>query len=109
MSFLQPILLASLPLVGLPILIHLINRQRHRTIRWGAMMFLLDAKRLTRGMARLRYWLIMAMRMLAIAGLIFAVARPLASGRFGLTLGGRADTAIIVLDRSSSMEQRSEL
>ena len=106
MTFLQPILLAALPLMALPILIHLINRQRHRTISWGAMMFLLDAKRMTRGMARLRYWLIMAMRMLAIATLIFAVARPLASGRMGLALGGAPDTTIIILDRSASMQQQ---
>ena len=106
MTFLQPILLAALPLIALPIVIHLINRQRHRTIAWGAMMFLLDAKRMTRGIARLRYWLIMAMRMLAIATLIFAVARPLASGRMGLALGGAPDTTIIVLDRSASMQQQ---
>ncbi len=106
MTFLQPILLAALPLVALPIVIHLINRQRHRTIPWGAMMFLLDAKRMTRGIARLRYWLIMAMRMLAIATLIFAVARPLASGRMGLAFGGAPDTTVIVLDRSASMQQQ---
>lgn len=109
MSFLQPFLLFALPLVGLPILIHLINRQRHRTIPWAAMMFLLDARRFTRSMAKLRYWLIMAMRMLAIAGLVFAVSRPLASGWLGLTVGSRADTTVIVLDRSASMEQQDPL
>ena len=107
MSFLQPLLLFALPLIGLPILIHLINRRRHRTIPWGAMMFLLDAKRLTRSMAKLRYWLIMAMRMLAIAGLIFAASRPLASGRLGSVVGSRADTMVILLDRSASMEQQN--
>lgn len=106
MSFLQPILLAGLPLVTLPIIIHLINRQRHRTIPWAAMMFLLDAKRLTRGMARLRYLLILIMRMLAIAGLIFAISRPLTTGWVGLAFGGRPDTTIVVLDRSASMEQQ---
>lgn len=106
MTFLQPILLAGLPLVALPILIHLINRQRHRTIRWAAMMFLLDAQRMTRGMARLRHWLILAMRVLAIAALVIAIARPLASGWLGLAVGGQPDTTILVLDRSASMEQR---
>lgn len=105
-NFLQPALLLGLPLVGLPLLIHLINRQRHRTIPWAAMMFLLDAKRMTRGMARLRYYLIMAMRMLAILGLVFAVSRPLGCGKFGRAIGGQADTTIIVLDRSASMEQQ---
>ena len=90
-------LLAALPLVALPIIIHLINQRRYQTVRWGAMMFLLAANRLSRGYARLRQWLIMAFRMLAIAALIFAIARPLASGWLGLTAGGRADTTIILL------------
>ena len=105
MSFLQPILLFGLPLIALPIIIHLINKWRHRSIQWGAMMFLLDAKRMTRGMARLRFWLIMLMRMLAIAVLFIAVARPLTTGWLGVTIGAQADTTIILLDRSASMEQ----
>ncbi len=60
MSFLQPLLLLGLPLITLPILVHLLDRQRHRTVPWAAMMFLLHAKRMTRGMDRLRFWLIMA-------------------------------------------------
>jgi hypothetical protein len=105
MSFLQPILLAALPLVALPIIIHLINQRRYQTVRWAAMMFLLAANRMSRGYARVRQWLIMAMRMAAIAGLVFAVSRPLSGGWLGLTAGGRADTTIVVLDRSPSMQQ----
>ncbi len=105
MSFLQPWLLAALPLVGLPIVIHLINQQRYQTMRWAAMMFLLAANRMHRGFARLRQWLIMLFRMLVIAGLVFAVSRPLASGWLGFAAGGRADTTIILLDRSPSMQQ----
>jgi len=69
-------------------------------------MFLLDAKKLQKSMARLRYWLIMAMRMLAIAGLIFAIARPLSSGWLGSAVGSKADTVLLLLDRSPSMEQQ---
>ncbi len=108
MSFLQPLLLAALPLVALPIIIHLINQRRYQTIRWGAMMFLLAANRMSRGFARLRQWLIMAFRMAAIAGLIFAISRPLAGGWLGLTAGGRPDTTIVLLDRSPSMQESSQ-
>jgi hypothetical protein len=108
MSFLQPaLLLAGLPLVSLPIIIHLINQRRYQTVQWAAMMFLLAANRMSRGYARIRQWLIMAFRMLAIATLVFAVARPLAGGWLGVTAGGRADTTIVVLDRSPSMQQES--
>ena len=109
MLFLNPFLLFGLPLIALPLIIHLINRQRHRTIPWGAMMFLLDAKRLQKNMAKLRYWLIMAMRMLAIAGLVFAASRPLSTGWLGSAVGSKADTVILILDRSPSMEQTDPL
>lgn len=103
MSFLHPILLAGLALTALPIIIHLINQLRYRTIRWGAMMFLLQANRMSRGLARLRQWLILLMRMLAIACLVFVISRPLASGWMGWLTAGHADTTIILLDRSPSM------
>lgn len=105
MSFLQPLLLAGLPLVALPLIIHLINQRRYQTVRWAAMMFLLAANRMSRGYARLRQWLIMAFRMAAIAGLVFAVSRPLAGGWLGLSAGGRPDTTIVLIDRSPSMQQ----
>jgi Aerotolerance regulator N-terminal len=106
MSFLQPVLLFGLPLALLPILIHLINQHRHRTVHWAAMMFLLDAKKLTKGLARLRQILILAMRVLAILLLLFAASRPLAGGWAGRA-GGRADTVLILLDRSASMEEQN--
>jgi len=102
MSFLQPWMLFALPLVALPVIIHLINQRRYRTIRWAAMQFLLAANRMSRGYARIRQWLILAARTLAVAGLLFAVSRPLASGWMRLA-GGDVDTTIVVLDRSPSM------
>ena len=102
--FLQPGLLWALPLVALPVIIHLINRNRHRTMPWAAMMFLLEARRLQKGIARLRYWLIMTARMVAIGALVFALSRPLASGWLGMMGTGRPDTTIVLLDRSASME-----
>ena len=89
MSFLQPWLLAALPLVALPVIIHLINQRRFQSIRWAAMMFLLSAQRMARGYSRLRQWLIMLFRMLVVAGLILAVSRPLASGCISMFAGIR--------------------
>ncbi|MBL8818113.1 MAG: BatA domain-containing protein [Planctomyces sp.] len=108
MTFLQPLLLLAIPLIGLPILIHLINQNRHRTIHWAATMFLIQARKMATGMARLRYILILIARMLTIAGLIFAVSRPLSGGWLALTAGGVPDTTIIVLDRSVSMEHTDQ-
>ena len=106
MTFLQPWILALLPLVSLPLIIHLINQRRFQTVPWAAMMFLLSAKALSRGYSRLRHWLIMALRMAAVAAVILAVGRPLSRGWLALAGGGRPDTAIVILDRSPSMQQR---
>jgi hypothetical protein len=35
MTFLHPWMLAALPLIGLPIIIHLINQRRYQTMHWG--------------------------------------------------------------------------
>lgn len=105
MSFLQPALLWGLLAVSLPIIIHLLNRRRHRTVKWAAMDFLLKATRESRGKKKLKHILILTCRALAVAALIFAIARPLLGGFLGF--GASVDTVVLILDRSASME-RSE-
>ena len=107
MTFLQPWLLLSLPLVALPVIIHLINQQRFQSVQWAAMMFLLSAKALSRGYTRLRQWLIMLLRMAAVAAAILAISRPLSQGWLAVVGGDRASAAIVLLDRSPSMSQAS--
>jgi hypothetical protein len=106
MTFLQPVLLTALPLIALPVLIHLINQRRFQTIRWAGMMFLIAANRMARGYARLRQILILAFRTLAVAGFVFAISRPLAGGWLGRAASGKPDTTIVLLDRSPSMQQQ---
>ncbi|MCA9197028.1 MAG: BatA domain-containing protein [Planctomycetales bacterium] len=105
MTFLQPWLLWSLPLALIPLVIHLINLRRHRTVEWGAMQFLLQATRHNRGKTRLRHFLIMLARILGVAGLLFAISRPM-SGRWFSWFGDQPDTIILLLDRSASMAQQ---
>lgn len=103
MSFLQPLLLWGLFAAAIPIIIHLLNRRRHRTVKWAAMDFLLKATRESRGKKKLKHILILTCRALAIAALIFAVAQPLLGGFLGL--GASVDTVVLILDRSASMER----
>jgi hypothetical protein len=111
MSFLQPWMLVALPLAAIPIIIHLINQRRYQTKQWAAMMFLLSANRMNRGYARIRQWLILALRALAIAALVIAIGRPLASGSLGSGIigsvaGSGTSNTLVLLDRSPSMQQR---
>ncbi len=106
MTFLQPWLLFALPLLTIPIIIHLVHLRRYRTLPWAAMRFLLAATKMSSGYSKLRQWLILAMRALAIAALVFFTARPLASGIAGWFAGDSDQLVMLVLDRSPSMQQR---
>ena len=106
MTFLQPLILWGLPLVLLPVIIHLINRMRHRPRQWAAMQFLLAATRSSTSHAKLRNLLIMLMRILAVLALLIFLARPLVGGWMGWALAAAPDTILLLVDRSASMESR---
>lgn len=104
MTFLQPFILWGLPLILVPVIIHLINRMRHRPQPWAAMMFLVAATRSSTNRAKLKQWLVLAFRVLAVMALIFFLARPLGGGWLGWAVNAAPDVIVVVLDRSASME-----
>lgn len=107
MSFYQQPLLWFLCAAAIPVIIHLLNRRRHKTVQWAAMQFLLKATRESRGKKKLRHILILTARTLGIAALATAVARPMVGGLLGWG-SSQMDTVILVLDRSASMETTAE-
>ncbi len=100
MSLLHPLLLWGLAAVAVPILIHLLLRQRPRPRPWAAMRWLLAADREASRRWKLTNWLLLLLRCLAVALLALAVARPALPG-----LGG-GDHLVLVVDRSASMGAR---
>ena len=107
MGFLQPGMLWVLPAILLPIVIHLLNRLRYRTVHWAAMIFLLKANRAATRRAKLKQWLLLACRVLVLGFLIWAMSRPLVGGWLGAAAGGAPEAVVILLDRSASMEGRA--
>ena len=104
-SFLAKPILWGLLAASIPVIIHLLNRRRFRIVDWAATSFLLKASRESRGKKKLKHLLILACRTLAVAALIFAVARPLMGGFLG-SGGGSVGTVVLVLDRSASMDTK---
>lgn len=102
MSFLHPEFLFLTPLLGVPILIHLLNRLRYRRVRWAAMEFLLTSERRAVRRARLKQLLLMMIRMLLLTCALAALAQPVFRGRIAALLGGSSQVAV-VLDASASM------
>ena len=107
MSFLQPVALYGFILVIAPILIHLLNRLRHRRQEWAAMRFLLRAREKSSKSTKLRHWLTLLLRMLALICLTLLIAQPVFhQGESWLSFTGQKPvTLVCVLDRSASMER----
>lgn len=104
MTFLQPSILWGLPLLLIPVIIHLVNRLRHKPQPWAAMRFLRSASQSSVSQAKLKQFLILLFRMLAIAALIIFLSRPLAGGWLGWALSPAPEVIVLVMDRSPSME-----
>src|SRR5437660_10759169 len=106
MSFIHPLLLSGLLLAGVPILLHLIMRQQPKHLLFPAMRFLMQRHRTNQRKLRLRHLLLLILRMLLIALMCLALARPrLFSDRLRNFLGSdQAVAVVLVLDTSPSME-----
>jgi len=101
-SFVFGPLLWGLIAVAAPLLIHLINMMRHRRIRWAAMEFLLQSQKRNRTWVMLKQFLLLLLRMAAIAAVVLLVAQPLFKESFGSFLGGTRTHHIVLLDDSYS-------
>ena len=102
-------LLAGLAAAAVPIVIHLLNRRRYKTIPWAAMEFLRLALARNRRIMRLRDLLLLAIRTAAVV--LFALALAGASCTpVSRTLDtSRPVHAIVVLDNSLPMAWRTPL
>ncbi|NLY01759.1 MAG: hypothetical protein GXY83_37210 [Rhodopirellula sp.] len=108
MTFLNPLLLAGTALVAVPIILHLIMRQRPRYLEFPALQFIQRRHDTNQRRLRLRHLVLLALRAALIALLAFALARP--SVRLAGALGKQEApvAAALVFDTSVRMNYRHE-
>ncbi len=97
-------LLWGLPLLGVPILIHLINMMRHRRVKWAAMEFLLVSQKKHRTWIILKQLLLLLLRIAAVAAAILMLAQP--RNQWTSLLGQTKTHHIVLWDDSYSMSDR---
>ena len=107
MTFLNPLLLFGLVAAAIPLIIHLFNFRRPKRVDFSSLEFLKELQKTTMQRVRIKQWLLLLLRTLAIACLILAFARPTLTGGLAGTLGGRANSSIaLVVDNSLSRTLR---
>lgn len=103
MSLLAPWFLAGLLSIGVPIAIHLINRERKTVVPFPSLMFLQRVPYRSVRRQKLRHLLLFALRCIALFLFVAAFARPFFQQASALDTVGGAREVVILLDRSYSM------
>ncbi len=110
MIFLNPLFLVGLGAAAIPIIIHLLNLRKVRTIEFSTLSFLKELQRTQIRRIKLRQLLLLLLRTLLIIFVVLAFSRPAIRTGSGVIPTGRDanTTAAILLDNSSSMEVYNE-
>jgi len=103
MNFLAPAFLAGLAAIAIPVIIHMINRERKVVVEFPSLMFLERIPYKSVRRQKIRHLLLLILRCLAIALLVAAFARPFFQRRHAAITGTGAKELVILLDNSASM------
>jgi hypothetical protein len=104
MNFLNPLYLFALAAVAVPILIHIFSRRRVPEVPFSTIRFLSGSDRRSMMRINMRRLLLLLLRVLAVALVALAFARPVVRGSLAaLFPSGGSRAACILLDRSFSM------
>jgi hypothetical protein len=104
MSFLNPFLLFGSIALAIPVLIHLVRREKSEIIPFSSLMFLLKVPKRSIRQQKIKNLLLMALRLLILALLVGAFARPyLTRAANAVVAPGSNRGTVLMLDTSYSM------
>jgi hypothetical protein len=100
--FVNTFMLLGLAAVAVPVLIHLLHKQRTQRVQWGAMQFLLESSLQERRRQKVEHWLLLLVRMGVLALLALALSRPILLGKSNPIASDLPTDVAVVLDHSLS-------
>ncbi|APF17460.1 BatA domain-containing protein [Caldithrix abyssi] len=108
-NFINGLVLPVIAAALIPLILHLLNRQKLKTLPFSSIKFLkeLQSKRIRQ--VKIYQILIILIRMLFIVFLVLTFARPALNTFFSAPLSGARTTSVILLDNSLSMQTRSHV
>ena len=106
MTFLNPLVLLGLAAAAIPIVVHLFNFRRPQRLDVSTLRFLREIEATALRRVRIRQWLLLALRTLALIFLVLAFARPTRTATLGPLADEGARSLVVVVDNSRSMTLR---
>lgn len=106
MQFVYPAFLFALSAIAIPIIIHLFHFRRFKKVYFTNVKFLKEVKEESASRSKLRNLLVLLMRILAIAFLVFAFAQPFIPNKNTAVKNGQKAVSLYV-DNSYSMDAQA--
>ena len=104
MNFLTPWFLIGVSALAIPVLIHLIQRERKRVVVFPSLMFLRRIPYQSVRRRSIRHWFLLLLRAAAILLIVAAFARPfIPQGALAVAASDGAREIVVLLDQSASM------
>ena len=103
MTFLNAFLLGGTLAFAVPLVIHLLHRNRFRVVPWGAMHLLESVVRINRRRFRIEQLILLAIRCAIPVILALCMAQPVLTG-WRAKLGDLPSALVVLLDDSYSMQ-----
>jgi hypothetical protein len=109
LTFLNPIALIGLLAAGIPLLLHIFNLRKLKTIEFSTLSFLKELQKTKIRRLKLRQLLLLILRTLLVILVVLAFSRPTLKGTIPGSIAGQAKTtAVIIIDDSQSMTAGDE-
>jgi hypothetical protein len=103
MSFLAPLFFVALAAMAIPVLIHLIQREKKQVVRFPSLMFIQRVPYKSVRRRRIHNWFLLMVRLTALALIVLAFSRPFFE-RDDLNIAtGGAREVVVLLDQSYSL------
>jgi hypothetical protein len=102
-NFLAPLFFAALAALAIPVLLHLTQREKKQIVRFPSLMFVRRIPYQSVRRRKIQNWLLLMVRMAALALIILAFTRPLLDRADVPTAGADAREVVLLLDTSYSM------
>ncbi len=107
MQFVFPFFLFALAAIAIPVIVHLFNFRRYKTVYFSNVKFLREVELETSSRNRIKHFLVLAARTLALLFLVLAFAQPYIPSKNNNVSTGRKYVSIY-LDNSYSMNAVSD-
>src|SRR5688572_17878561 len=103
LGLMAPLFLAGLLAIAIPILVHLMHKERKEPVPFPSLMFLRRVPFRSARRQRIRYWLLFLLRTAALLLIVTAFARPWLSSPRAASVASGGKDIVVLIDRSYSM------